>query len=829
MDFNSNSQLQLAYNFVQYTGENIFLTGKAGTGKTTFLHFLKNHSPKRMVVVAPTGVAAINALGVTIHSFFQLSFGPQLPEYSTIESTNGKGQIKINRFNKEKINIIKSMDLLVIDEVSMVRSDLLDGIDNTLRRFRNKNLPFGGVQLLMIGDLQQLAPVVKEDEWNLLRQHYDTPFFFSSKALIKTQYVSIELKHVYRQKDQKFIKLLNKIRDNKMDKDVVNELNARYKPDFNSEEEAYIILTTHNAKAKQINDFKLNRLPGNIHAFQAIVSDNFPEYAYPTDFELKLKQGTQVMFIKNDPSPSKQFYNGKIGTVINIDEDTVTVKCEADEEPINVVPLEWQKMKYSLNNETKEIKEIVEGTFVQYPLKPAWAITIHKSQGLTFEKVIIDAQAAFAHGQVYVALSRCTSLEGIVLSTRIQEQSVKHDKTVEAFTKNYEENQPDKLILEASQKAYQQQLLTDLFNFDLLQKYIYFSIKLFKEHTASLQENPVDDFRAMNTNVKTKITDVSTKFHTQLLNFFSKNDDIEKDAILQDRIQKAAVYFSKEISDLVTKPIDNLTIETDNKTVRKSIKDVTDKLLTEALFKLSCLRACQNGFVVKNYLQAKAKASIDDKVVKKPTRRKTFEQVSASISHPELYQQIRTWRDAKADELNWEAYMVLPLKTMRELSTKLPVTGQALKVIKGLGKKKLEKFGNELLEMIILYCEENNIKGNIFKDIENKPKIPKINSKQISFELWKEGKTIAEIAKERQLVTSTIESHLAYFIGIGEIEITKIISVEKIKRISDFFQEQKVDNLSEAKKLLGDDITYGELRMVLQYINNKSQEFDSES
>ncbi|MCK4287779.1 MAG: AAA family ATPase, partial [Bacteroidales bacterium] len=251
---NNNPQLQLAYDFVQFTGKNIFLTGKAGTGKTTFLHNLKKHSPKRMVVVAPTGVAAINASGVTIHSFFQLSFGPQLPDNKTSEFKNQERQAKVKRFSKEKINIIKSMDLLVIDEISMVRADLLDGIDNTLRRFRNRNIPFGGVQLLMIGDLQQLAPVVKDDERSLLRNYYDTPFFFSSKALQQTQYVSIELQYVYRQKDEHFIKLLNKIRDNQIDQDVIDKLNVRYKPDFNHDNTGYIILTTHNAKAKQIND-----------------------------------------------------------------------------------------------------------------------------------------------------------------------------------------------------------------------------------------------------------------------------------------------------------------------------------------------------------------------------------------------------------------------------------------------------------------------------------------------------------------------------------------------------------------------------------------------
>ncbi len=822
MYIQNNPQLQLAYDFVQFTGENIFLTGKAGTGKTTFLHNLKKHSPKRMVVVAPTGVAAINAAGVTIHSFFQLSFGPQLPDYKTSEFKNNERQAKVKRFSKEKINIIKSMDLLIIDEVSMVRADLLDGIDITLRRFRNRNIPFGGVQLLMIGDLQQLAPVVKEDERRLLEKYYDTPFFFSSKALQQTQYISIELQHVYRQKDEYFIKLLNKVRDNKIDREAIEELNARYKPNFNPDNAGYIILTTHNIKAKQINDSKLSRLHGKIHTFKAVVSDNFPEYSYPTDFELKLKVGAQVMFVKNDPNPAKEFYNGKIGTVIKIDKDFVEVKCDDDEEPINVVPVEWQKMRYQLDEETKEIKETVEGTFTQYPLKLAWAITIHKSQGLTFEKAIIDAQAAFAHGQVYVALSRCKSLKGLVLNTPIRIQSVKHDRTIENFTKHYEENQPNRAAFESSKKIYQQQLLSKLFDFSTLQKYIYFSIKLLKQHSESFQGNPDDIFSEMNKKVKEKISDVSIKFHKKLMNLLSKNIDVEKDAVLQERIQKASVYFSKEIKKLVADKIEEIKIETDNKAVRKLVMNVVNKLFTEALFKISCLQACQNGFIVKDYLEAKAKASIDD-YAKKPFRRKSSERISTDIIHPELYKRLKAWRDAKTEELNWEFYMILPLKTMRELSAKLPVTMQKLKAIKGFGKKKLKMFGNELLEMIISYCKENNIEYDTYEEPEITIKVPKKSSRQISFELWKDGKTIEDIAKERKLVTTTIEGHLAYFVGTGDISIDKLVSAEKVKSISNFYKKKKTSLLSEAKAALGKDVSYSELRFVLEHLRYKEE------
>ena len=430
----TNKQLELAFDFVQYTGKNIFLTGKAGTGKTTFLKNLKEKSPKRMIVVAPTGVAAINAGGVTIHSFFQLSFAPQIG----IESE----QVRQMRFNKEKINIIRSLDLLVIDEISMVRADILDAVDRVMRRFKNGKKPFGGTQVLMIGDLQQLAPVVKSEEWNLLKREYETVYFFSSKVLKETSFVSIELQHVFRQQDDNFISLLNKVRDNQLDENSVEVLNRRFLPKFNPDDkDGYITLCTHNIQAERINESKLRSIKSASNVFSATIEGKFPEYSYPTSSELKLKAGAQVMFVKNDPSPEKQFYNGKIGIITNIDEETVFVKCPDEDGEIAVTPLLWENVKYSIDKKTSEIKEEVEGSFVQIPLKLAWAITIHKSQGLTFERAIIDAEASFAHGQVYVALSRCKSLEGLVLSTPISGKSIINDRKVSGFIQQVEENQ----------------------------------------------------------------------------------------------------------------------------------------------------------------------------------------------------------------------------------------------------------------------------------------------------------------------------------------------------------------------------------------------------
>ncbi len=816
-DYKTNAQLQLAYDFVQFTGRNIFLTGKAGTGKTTFLHNLKEHSPKRLVVTAPTGVAAINAAGVTIHSFFQVSFGPLVPNYQPTEIIDGVRQTKINRFSKEKINIIRSMDLLVIDEISMVRADLLDAIDSTLRRFRNRNLPFGGVQLLMIGDLQQLSPVVKEDEWQLLRKHYETPYFFSSLALQKTDYVSIELQHVFRQKDKIFIDLLNKIRDNKLDNTVISALKARYKPDFNADNSGYIILTTHNYKAHQINDSRLDRIKAKSYTFDATVWGNFPEYTYPTDAKLILKKGVQVMFVKNDPNPEKLFYNGKIGTVVEISKEVIKVKCEGDEESITVKPLEWEKAKYSLDDKTKEIKESVEGTFTQLPLKLAWAITIHKSQGLTFEKAVIDAQEAFAHGQVYVALSRCKSLEGLVLSTPILSQSIKYDQTIDRFTKHYEEHQPDSAELEASRKAYEQQLLTMLFDFESLQRQLYYAVKISHEHESSMEGNPIELFHEITRKAKAEITEVAGKFQNQLLRLFAEGGDVEKNSAIQERLKKASVYFSEKMKSLVIIRLQEINIETDNKAVRKKFKNALDNLNREAAFKTACLEACHNGFVVKDFLDAQAKASIGSPA-KSARRKKTEEVASEELGHPEIYRRLKAWRDAKVAETGWQVYRVLSLRSIRELSGKLPITPTALKAIKGIGQKKLEMFGDELLQIIIDFCEEKDFAGLALDEPEREEKKPKTDTKQVSFELWKAGKSITEIAEERNYAESTIEGHLAHFVGTGEIAVEKLVSTEKVKHISEFFIHENTQLLSEAKTALGDEVSYSELRFVLNHL-----------
>ena len=545
----NNPQLQLAYDFVQYTDQNIFLTGKAGTGKTTFLLNLKGNLNKRMIVVAPTGVAAINAHGVTIHSFFQLPFGPHIPVDESHKTSaqirqDAYNQASNNKFNREKINILRSLDLLIIDEISMVRADVLDAIDEVLRRYKNRYKPFGGVQLLMIGDLQQLPPVVRNDDWEILRDYYSTMFFFGSKALQSTNYIPIELKHIYRQSDDLFISLLNRVRDNKIDEETLNALNKRFIPGFaNDSDDGYITLTSHVAQAQRINETKLEKLPGKTHTFSASISGEFPEFSFPTENELILKKGAQVMFIKNDISHEKQFYNGKIGKIVGFEEENILVQCPDADYPITVEPLEWNNYKYSIDDQTKEIKETSIGTFTQYPLKLAWAITIHKSQGLTFEKAIIDANLAFAHGQVYVALSRCKTLEGIVLNSPISPASIKTDNTITTFTQEAEQNQPDEVKLESAKHAYQHTLVTELFDYNGIDRRMRALSNILSEHKASLLDSYRDIFYKMSDLLKTELLEVSHNFGIKLRPMIAQQANIEENPTVQERIKKSICLF----------------------------------------------------------------------------------------------------------------------------------------------------------------------------------------------------------------------------------------------------------------------------------------------
>jgi len=819
----TNPDLLLAFDFVKYTNQNIFLTGKAGTGKTTFLHDLKKSSPKRMIVVAPTGVAAINAGGVTIHSFFQLPFHPYIPSFYLAENNpENQGEQREPagyKMSREKVNIIKSLDLLVIDEISMVRSDTLDAIDAVLRRFKIRQIPFGGVQLLMIGDLQQLAPVVKDEDNEILKSYYDSPFFFGSRALCKTNYVTIELKHIYRQNDQVFINLLNKVRDNHVDTEVLNELNKRFIPDFDPDSDGgYITLTTHNYQALTLNDSKLERLPGKPHSFTATVKDEFPEIFYPTANELILKEGAQVMFVKNDLSRDKLFFNGKIGKVTAFDGDIIGVKCPDDQYPIRVEMSEWQNMKYTLDDVTKEIQETIIGTFTQYPLKLAWAITIHKSQGLTFDRAIIDASDAFAHGQVYVALSRCRTLNGLVLSSKINQRSIIDNPSISDFVKGSEKNQPDQIQLAESKKAYEQTLLTELFDFTLLTYNFNYCLKLVRAHSESILGNPGVLLENALARIKRDLIEVSEKFHVQLVSLLKSETDAESNELLQERVKKASEFFSDKLQSVLKEILAGFSVETDNKTVRKSITEALSRIRKEGIAKLACLNTVKSGFTINKYLEAKAISSIDMHVTKS-RELKSVDDTSGIIQHQVLFNQLKEWRNLKAKELDLPHYMIIPQKTMVTLANFMPQSFPALNSVKGMGKKKSEKFGEELLNIIVSYCKEENIDLPVETLTVNKiSKKKKEDTKKISYDLFKEGKTVSQIAEERNLSTTTIESHLAYFVGTGEIPIGKFVSKETTDLITSHFEGNNEIKIGPVKATLGDKVSWSEIKFVINHI-----------
>ena len=598
-----NTELRTAWDFVEHTGRSIFLTGKAGTGKTTFLKTVVERSSKRNIVVAPTGVAAINAGGMTIHSFFQLPFTPFVP--------GAKIESKFD-FGKEKRKLISSLDLLIIDEISMVRSDLLDAIDSVLRRFRDRNKPFGGVQLLMIGDLQQLTPVVTPEDERMLDPYYDTPYFFGSKALEQIDYVTIQLEKVYRQQDDMFLKLLNHIREGQPMEADLQLLNSRCQPAFIPKpEEGYIRLTTHNQMANNYNESELRKLVGSAHTYRAKIEGTFPDYFYPTAETLTLKVGAQVMFVKNDPSGEHRYYNGRIGHVTYADDNRLMVYCPGDAEAIDVEPLEWENARYTLNPETREIESEVLGKFTQLPLRLAWAITIHKSQGLTFERAIIDASLSFAPGQVYVALSRCKTLEGMVLASQIPPQAIINDERVDSYIEHQEEAAQQSIQqLPALKDEYYRYLLMDLFDFkDILYREEYLGriiIEFFYHaytNTAELHKRALEDY-------KQQVIAVADKW---LLKIQQMTIAQLRDGDFLERVKRSAAYFEQALDTILSKPLSLVPdVKSQNKLAMKRLTENYADLRQAWLSRRYLLQQMsERPFTIADYLHQKQHSLLD--------------------------------------------------------------------------------------------------------------------------------------------------------------------------------------------------------------------------
>ena len=794
-----NPELELALQFIEKTDRNLFITGKAGTGKTTFLHKIKQESLKRMVIVAPTGVAAINAKGVTIHSFFQMPFGPILP--NQIANTSNAQR----KFSKTKIDIIKSLDLIIIDEISMVRADLLDGIDQVMRRYKNRNKVFGGVQILMIGDLQQLAPVVRPNEWSLLQAHYNTVYFFSSKAYQEANVVSIELKHIYRQKNEDFIKILNEIRTDTLSDMSAKILNKNYNPSFSpTKEEGYITLTTHNNRANLINESELNKLKIKSSFFKAEISGKFSENAYPNAERLELKVGAQVMFIKNDSSTDKRYYNGKIGIITAISKESVTVKCANEIDEIVTEKETWSNINYSINEETKAIKEEMIGAFSQIPLRLAWAITIHKSQGLTFEKAIIDAEASFAHGQTYVALSRCTSLEGLVLKTPITSSAIINDSTVSVFNESVEENHPDESVLNESEKHFQLNLISEILDYQPLLYPITRLIDVFYNNRTSIKGDVIDHLQTIKDEGIVALMKISNGFKNQLNTLSEDNVLPENSSQIQERFIKAITYFLNTTKNNIQKPLDTITFSTDNKAVKKDFSKQFDSLQEKLEEKLFALQKMTKGFKVQEYLQVRANAVLQKTA---PIKKKKV----ASKRDPILALKLRELRDGIAKSLEIAHFQIFTQETLYALCDDLPRTEKELLKVVGMGKTRVSKYGEEILEAIEVYCKENGI--NRLNEQKKEDKKP---TKQISFELFKAGLSIKEISKERSLTAGTIENHLANYISSGDIDVLELIPLKRYKNIRNQVETAgKVKGLTALKEKVDGSITYMELKMVL--------------
>ncbi len=555
---NSNIQFRLAAELVNYTGQHIFLTGKAGSGKTTFLRFIKNTITKNCAVVAPTGVAAINAGGVTMHSFFQLPFEVFIPVNAPF-SGNLNVTYKHNLFskvqlNKQKREVMEELELLIIDEVSMLRCDKLDCIDTILRGVRKKNIPFGGVQILFIGDMYQLPPVAPDNEWLILKEHYDSPFFFDAHVFKTTPVVYVELKKIYRQKEQQFIDLLNNVRNNTMSEVDFELLQTRYEPGFRPPaDENYITIASHNYKADKINTEELEKLTTPAVTFKGIIEGEFSDKSLPADMQLVVKEGAQIMFIKNDTGEERKYYNGKIAVIKSIHKDTITVTMRDEGVDFELKKETWQNIRYQFNKDKNAIVEDIIGKYTQYPIRLAWAITIHKSQGLTFNKVVIDAGQSFAAGQVYVALSRCTTLDGMVLLSRIFSTAIGTDPRIIAFAEK--EMQEDRLehIISTEKVRYQQKKLFDAFNWDKPVKHLEAFAEFVPDRTLENKRGAI----LLTTRLLQAIyeqREVAEKFREKLPALIA-DFDINKSNELYERVTKAIDWFGDTMQQRIFAPL----------------------------------------------------------------------------------------------------------------------------------------------------------------------------------------------------------------------------------------------------------------------------------
>jgi uncharacterized protein YpbB len=734
----TNVPFDMACQFVAHTAKSIFVTGKAGTGKTTFLKQLREHTPKKLAVAAPTGVAAIHAGGVTLHSLFQLPFKPFLPTTSSQSFQHEqnfcdqKSLFTTTHLSAAKIDVIKELEVLIIDEVSMVRADLLDAIDTILRHYRGNENPFGGLQMVFIGDLYQLPPVVRNEEWSVMQLYYDSPFFFEAQALRALNPLVIELQKTYRQKDGIFLDILNRIRTNAVHPSDLEHLNTYFNPTFRpAPGEAYITLTTHNDKAETINRFQLNQLKTEEKKYKAFVTGDFNERSYPVELQLHLKVDAQVMFIKNDKGDNRKFYNGMLAVVTELADEYIMVKPVSGADEMKVERETWKNIRYQANKEQDKIEEEELGSFVQFPLRLAWAITIHKSQGLTFDRAIVDAGDSFAAGQVYVALSRLTSTKELVLYSKISPHSIRVDERILKYLQASHPVNELGSYLKVQQQKFLALSLKKAFQFDDLMHESYEQYTYAGERQISDQQEAVDCLKAVHTCLS-DLHKVGIKFINELDRILPS---VEKEGFthLHQRVSNAANYFENRLTTECIDPLtEHIKVMIPKKKTKKYVKDV--QLLLRVI--------------------KRQKANIDQ-------AKMYAEGLLAGTDVSDLLKQDKS---KPAEEILIESGKV------------------------------------------------------------EKPK--KGESHRISLEMFQTGKSIEEIAAERNFSIGTIEGHLCSFLLTGEVLIEQLVDLETRKKITAVIDEIGFLSAKTIKERLEDTISYGQIKASMEFykISNNSNQ-----
>ncbi|MDO9185719.1 MAG: helix-turn-helix domain-containing protein [Bacteroidia bacterium] len=759
-------QALFASRFINNTNKNVFLTGKAGTGKTTFLHQIVKNTYKKCLIVAPTGIAALNAGGVTIHSLFQLPFGTFIPVKQAQEDF--QGNVKINdpvslikhvQMYDSKRKLIRELELLIIDEVSMLRADILDAMDFILRYIRRRNnQPFGGVQVLFIGDLLQLPPVVKNEEWQLLKPFYKSIYFFDAQVLQENKPVYIELDKIYRQTDHRFVDLLNNLRNNMVTVEDNTLLNTYYKPNFEpGPADNYITLTTHNYKAIELNKNFLNRLDGKSFFFEAKTEDDFNENAYPIEKTLELKIGAQIMFVKNDPTGAQRFFNGKIGIVSSIDGIDIEVKFSDTSDTIKVEPYVWKNLKYKLNETSNEIEESVAGTFTHYPIKLAWAITVHKSQGLTFDKAIIDASDAFAPGQVYVALSRLRSLDGLVLTSVINFNNINQDSKITNYSRAQTEQQNLNELLTSETYQFLKEYVLKSFDFNgLIKNCEEHSDSYVKDGKKSIKQRHHKWAQDLEKEVKA-IKPHADNFRHQIVSIIDKKEagHIE---FLYKRVLAASAYFSPVFKDLSNKIFRHILILKSE----KKTKTYLNELLSLEV-------------IINEQYKLISKAAL---------------LINATITNKEVTKE-------EVAKVCFDSTRMEQLNSIFTVEVKNSTAAEKVKTVKEKKKK---------------------------KDGADAEKVEKKDSKEESFKLHKQGNDIETIARLRSMATGTIEGHLAYFITKGKLDIKEFLPAEKTENIISVSKKLDTFLFGTIKQALGDEYSYGDIKLALASYLAASQE-----